>query len=512
MKRTLGYSITILFLILCMWGCDREDQVKEEDDFNFLIAREAEISVPLTPFTSLDPLTTSNLSYFYLSSLVYEGLYTLDDHYRPKELLALETEEEGDKTLVVRLRDGITFHDGSPLQAKDVLFSLQRLQHQKEGPYVAMFMGDRTGEFPLHGEAINNTTIRFTYTGEGPFLKEYLIFPVVSQHSDFVSMPMGTGPFAFDRYYEKKELKLKRYENYHDELPTIVGIRGVVMEDEDLIYTSLETGRVQASTSWGKEYYRFFNNEKYKAKTFSSNKCFFLYLRPEGTLEEKSMREALSKAINKDAIIKDVFFDHGIKTTGFINPNSYLYNLHQDNQNMDRAKQLLGEREGSDIALYYYEKNEEHLLIAAKLKQDWEELGVSVTLKGSGQRSFEEFVDSLGTETYHVALMAMHTNLIGDYPVVLTNGGIFPNIPGELVDYAAALKATTTLEDMKKIHQTLDALIRDVDVFIPLIFTEEAFIYSKSIMGDFRSNNVFPYRDLKTAYFTTSNEEEKEEE
>ena len=66
----------ILLLICCVLfilGCRGTEDVKKVDnEYGFLVAESGEVTIPLTPFDSLDPLTTSNMSYFYLCGLVYD--------------------------------------------------------------------------------------------------------------------------------------------------------------------------------------------------------------------------------------------------------------------------------------------------------------------------------------------------------------------------------------------------------------------------------------------------------
>ena len=74
--------------MLFLSSCTEKEVSVDDEKLNYLLADTGEISIPLTPFESLDPITTENMSYFYLSGMIYEGLFTLDDNLRPQTLLA----------------------------------------------------------------------------------------------------------------------------------------------------------------------------------------------------------------------------------------------------------------------------------------------------------------------------------------------------------------------------------------------------------------------------------------
>ncbi len=498
-------SLIIAFLLLSIFplsSCNKNTTNKnEEEKYNYLLAEAGEITVPLTPFDSLDPLTTENLSYFYLCGLVYEGLYTLDKNYRPRPVL-IQDEFVGDKTIRIRLKDGIVFHDGQNLRASDVVDSLNRIRTIGKGPYYNLIVNNITKKFALNARAIDDRTVEFTYDGDGPFLKEYLIFPVVK--SDNVNlkttMPSGTGPFKFASYENKKELNLERFDNYHDEISSIGKIKGIVHESEDLIYTSLETGRIKVSTAWDLNYFKFFNNDRFNAKTYLSNEMYFLFLNPSGVLQDAPLREAIYSSIDKDKIIKMALNDQAYPSTGFINPNSYFYRLNQDENSDDKAREILGDRHET-INLYFYWNNEYHVKIATQLAEEFRGVGFKVNLVGSTNESFDDYKNNLKAGVYDIALVGMNTNLIPDYAYTINS--ILPYKSTAINEALSEITDAKDEEDLIKITNKIDLIIQHERIFVPLVYKVDALIYSNSIVGEIEPNAIFPYRTLRSAYFTT---------
>lgn len=502
MKRINIFILCILMLFLS--SCTEKEVSVEDEKLNYLLAETGEISIPLTPFESLDPLTTENMSYFYMSSLIFEGLFTLDDNLRPQTLLASSYNLDDNK-MTISIKDGITFHDGSALTVKDVLYSLDHLRNSMKGPYYNLVVNNISREFPLTGKIIDNTTIEISYNGVGPFLKEYLIFPIVKEGTLNSKIPLGTGPYMVDTYENKKEIILTAYENYHDEMPSISRIRGVYHDDKDLIYTSLETGRIHVSTSWGQNFYRFFNNEHFNAQTYPSNEMYFLFLNPEGELAKANYREAIKSSIDKERIIKIALDDQGIKTTGFINPNSYFCRVGQDLTNIDKAKELLS-GDKPTLKFYFYWKNEYQLKIATLIAESLYNLGIKVEFVGNSDEDFNTYLENLKAGGYDIALSSMAVNIIPDYSYNL-NSGIFPYQSETISKLNEDIKSTHNESDLILVTNSIDETINRENIFIPLVYKMNALIYSNAIVGDIKPNIIFPYKSLSTAYFTTKENE-----
>lgn len=509
MRKIICFALVLLSIF--NFACRTEVVNESEPEYNYLVAETGEINIPLTPFDSLDPLTTENMSYFYLSSLIFEGLFTLDENLRPKSNLAVDYDLK-DKKMIVKIKDGITFHDGSTLTARDVKFSLDHIKNSMKGAYYNLIVNHITKEFVISADVIDDTTIAFDYNGDGPFLYEYLIFPIVKYGSTNQKKPIGTGPYMIDIYEDKKELMLKAFDNYHDEAPSIARIKGVVHDDKDLIYTSLETGRIQVSTSWNQSFHRFFNNEFFQAKKYPSSELYFIFLNPN-KIESNNHRLAIKRAIDKERIIKVALDDQGVKTTSFMNPNSYFYRLDQDMKNLDKALELMsGEKLTLDLYLYW--KNQIHVKIATMIAESLSEIGVKVNLIGNQNEDFETYTNKLKEGNYDIALSSMSVNIIPDYSFAL-NSGLFPYFSDEIKKYNEEIRTVNNSEELINITNKIDERINTNNVFVPLVYKINALIYSNAIVGDIKPNLIFPYKTLKSAYFTTKekdNEDKKEEE
>lgn len=502
MRRGLRMRVLVAMcvatLLVWMGGCAKEQAPKPQESYSFRVAEGGEIDVPLTPFSSLDPLATENMSWFYLSGLIYEGLYGLDESGRPVPILAHSIEQQ-DRTITVTLRDGIAFHDGTRLTAQDVVSSLEHLRTLGKGIYWSMLQNAFDGTFGLRAEAIDAMTVRFTCAGPGPMLAEYLIFPIL--HGIGSEQPAGTGPYAIKSYEPKKEIRLERFASYHEESPGIEAIRGVVYEDKDLVRTALETGSVQAAVSMGKPYYRFFNNERYRAAAYPSNKLYFLFAHPQGRLQSKTVREVVARSIDKEALIRSAYMGRGVATTGFVSPKHYMYRLIQDRYDKASAAELLRPEQLVEIRLLYYAPSEDHAHLAAQIADDLGKAGFSTELVAFSGADYGAYMERVRGGGYDLALASMTTSPFATAPVFL-EGGAFPYHSEEVAKKLDAFREAKDAREAEKAFREIDVAINDERIFMPLFFAEEALLYAKSIIGELQPGPVFPYRALLHAYFT----------
>ena len=78
----------------------------------------------------LDPLATTIYPTLILGLQIFVSLYSLDEHFQPRpQMAAGHTIEDDGKRWVIRLRDGLRFHDGEPVLARDCTASINRHLH-----------------------------------------------------------------------------------------------------------------------------------------------------------------------------------------------------------------------------------------------------------------------------------------------------------------------------------------------------------------------------------------------
>ena len=168
--------------------------------------------------------TTTDFSAGDVGAKLFEGLVWLDPDYRPQPSLATswDVAEDG-KTYTFHLRQGVTWHDGTPFTSSDVAFTfdtvLARLHPRASG--MIKFFGI-TVEAPEPGVFVVHLNRPFA-----PLLQQLTVFeaPILPRHlyenTDIAAnpanqRPVGTGPFMFQSWERGATIHLVRNPHYWD--------------------------------------------------------------------------------------------------------------------------------------------------------------------------------------------------------------------------------------------------------------------------------------------------------
>src|SRR5258706_10325714 len=168
---------------------------------------------------SMDPVGLLGTDNVYHIRAVYEPLVDRDDHLRPIPVLAESWESNSDGSVwTFKLRRGVKFHDGSELQAEDVVFTYRRLLDLKIAPRAAAGLSFLKADGI---EAVDAYTVRFKLAkpvAELPLLiatKYAMVVSRTAKSEDLKLRENGTGPFVQERFSPNGPVRiLKRNPNY----------------------------------------------------------------------------------------------------------------------------------------------------------------------------------------------------------------------------------------------------------------------------------------------------------
>jgi peptide/nickel transport system substrate-binding protein len=167
-----------------------------------------------SPNDTLDPLRMERAFQILAAPLIYESLVDLDEQLLPVPRLAESFEPAGGgQSWTFRLRDGVSFHDGSPLTAADVAYSITRALDPNAGSGNSLASQLDGILLPAGITVVDEHTVRFDLE------QVYVFFPNAmatrfariyrADTSDFAS-PVGTGPFRFGSLVPGREFTAER--------------------------------------------------------------------------------------------------------------------------------------------------------------------------------------------------------------------------------------------------------------------------------------------------------------
>ncbi len=171
---------------------------------------------------SMDPHALALLYHSRVSGQIYEFLVNRDEEFRLEPALALSWANPNPTTWRFKLRPGVSFHDGTPFTADDVVFSIERTlaapsqrAFQLKGVTGAKKIDDLTVDLVL---AAPDAVLPEKMPQIGIMSRAWAVKHNVERAQDFnarqetygVRNANGTGPFMLDRYEPDVRLLLKR--------------------------------------------------------------------------------------------------------------------------------------------------------------------------------------------------------------------------------------------------------------------------------------------------------------
>jgi len=203
-----------------------------------------ELAVDSSP-AGLDPHKVTAFSSFAVISQIYDGLLELNADLQLEPALAERYEISDDGlTYTFTLREGVVFHNGRPLTADDVVYSLERILDPETGSPQASRFTQITS-----AEAADATTVVFTLSEPfAPFLSNMpnlFVVPreVVEANGDLQQVAVGTGPFVLVEVVPDTYLRLEANPNYYrPNEPGVAALRYNVVPEASTRAAGLRTG------------------------------------------------------------------------------------------------------------------------------------------------------------------------------------------------------------------------------------------------------------------------------
>ena len=185
----------------------------------------------------------ASLAEYPLNANVIETLATMSPDYEVEPALAESWTFVPPNTWRFKLRQGVTFHDGTPLDAAAVKAGLFDRLAKMDG-------GSSLKAGPTSAVVVDASTIDFTPTVPNLRVPEQMVHPqygVISPGSDIGKKPVGTGPFRFVEYVPKERIVVERNPDYWGPKAKVAKITFRFYPDASTRRLALESGEIDAA-------------------------------------------------------------------------------------------------------------------------------------------------------------------------------------------------------------------------------------------------------------------------
>jgi len=319
-----------------------------------LVASTLHLATSANP-SRLNPLLATDSSSSEIAGFLFNGLVKYDkDSSTIVGDLAEDFYFQDATTLIFKLHKNITWHDGAKFSAKDVVFTYKTLiSPQIVSPYSANF------RFVESVRALDEFTLEIKY--KKPYFKalETWMMGILPEHilqndenlmnSKFNTNPIGTGPYKLHQLEHSKNIILVANERYFEGKAKIERIAFHVIADPMTRFLMLKSSTLDVGSIEPMEFEKQLSQdffEKFDVHEEISRSYTYLgfNLRRE-KFKNPKIREALSLAIDREQIVKILFFKHAKVCTGPFLPSTNAFNaqVKAPKQNIQKAKELLKE-------------------------------------------------------------------------------------------------------------------------------------------------------------------------
>lgn len=397
----------------------------------------------------LNPLVPEEREFQSVTALIYEGLYALDDDYRPVPCLATRCDPDNSgKIWTVTMRSGVTFHDGTPCTAYDVEATIReilRLADEGRGAYNQLKY--------IISDVSANSADSLRITVSRPYYGVYfaLTFPVLPRDQVQSQVPAGTGPYRVDAFVPADYLYLSANEDWWQSPSAVKSVNVTFRATNRELISDYEYNRVDAAITRSASAGQYQTGLTNLNITYRTRQLEVLLLNHNASiafpLDNPLVRKAIRCAIDFDAIANSVYMGMARRTDTPLPAGTWMYrDSGEYGYDPEKAKQLLEEAgwksdperdngvrhttvtekgESKDkrlrLRLYVYEEqdNAVRLQVAQRIEDYLEAVGFDIAITVD---SFANVKAHLEARNFDMAIAAFQMDAVPDPGFLLMSG------------------------------------------------------------------------------------------
>ena len=384
-SRFTAFSLGFLALILLV-GCQNGNNSSTVSDRDTLI-----VGFPSNP-AEIDPHAANDVPSRQISAHVFENLLVRDADGNLQPGLATSWELVEDNIWQFTIREGVTFHNGEPLTANDVAFSIKRVsQSAILSPIFGMFE-------PELIEVIDDYTVNIG-TAE-PFAPALIHLShhaaAILSESAVGDTPMtettleqlvGSGPYKITKLEFDEIIVLERFENFHGEHPNMRVIEFRIMPDPHTRTLNLEAGEVDVIINVAPtDIASLTDNPEFTMTSTPSHGVEYVGLNFRNDyLGVREVRQAINYALQNDVIVQvSTEGTHDLLST-YVAPSVFGFSpdVEPHGFDLDRAKELMDEAgiDGFDMDLLINSGSAVRLAAAEIIQNQLQLININVNIR-----------------------------------------------------------------------------------------------------------------------------------
>lgn len=392
--RICYQRLVCCLIVLCLAACAKTEP---RTDIRFAIAQ-----APL----NLDPRYATDAASERINRLLYHSLVDFDAQSKPIPSLATWVQLSPTQYRFTLKPAIASFHNGTPVQANDVVATYQSLLSLKDSPHTAEF--NNINKIQM----VDNNTVDFTLTVKDADFPARLIMGIlpaslVVQKHDFAHQPIGNGEFKFVSW--QGVLKLARVSD--GQLFTLAEVK-----DPTVRILKLERGEADLLAGDLPPELVSYLKQKQDIRVVKSVGANFSYLGlnlQDAQLKNPLVRQAIAHSIDRKAIIRQVLVGGSREAGAILPPEHWAGNpqLKSYDYNPALSRQLL-QQAGLNLPLvltYKTSTNAQSVRLATIMQAQMAEAGIQLHIRSLDWGTFFEDVKQGHFQLYSMNWVGIKT-------------------------------------------------------------------------------------------------------
>jgi len=358
------------------------------------------------PAVTMDPAFNNLNDDSYQQNLVFNKLVNVDANFQPiPELAKAWSVSDDGKTWTFELEQGVTFHDGKPMTAADVVWSFKRLIDPAVGSPGAGLLGflDPAGIVAVDDHTVSMTTK--DVVAELPLMisnKYTMIVQDGATTEVLKAKGIGTGPFMQDVYDLAQDTRIfQRNPNYwRAGLPKAACIDLKVITEEVSRIAAIQSGSVDLIVSAGPATVTTLGGDTRVTVVPAAGAGGYINLSMQSDqkpFDDVRVRQAMKAVVDRQLVVDTVLLGNGVagNDTPIASTNPMAFIAETTPRDVPKAKALLAEAgypDGITVDLNTAEAGPSYVLLAQVYQQMAAEAGITVNVINNPADSYFDVI------------------------------------------------------------------------------------------------------------------------
>lgn len=524
MKSSIFKYIFILFIIAIIIFTIYTFYFKKDDTQNKIEETQQEqteevkeLRLGISNYDTFNPFITNNKEVININKLVFEPLLSIGENYELEMCLATEWSKTSDTTYVIKIDNNKKWSDGSPVIAKDIQFTIDRL---KEGNSIYAYNVEKV----MSVEILDKDTVKITLSEPVPFFEYNLTFPLLPNNYylgenfyDSPKIPIGTGMFKIDSIDGSNIVlsKNEKWWNIENKNSKIQKIQIKIYSEIGEVYNAFKLGNLDIFTTSNVNLEQYIGTIGYTNLEIKGRQFDYLSFNcDDDILSKPEVRKAIKYAIDRVNITSSIYNNQRYVSDFPLDYGNYLYQEETNGTgyNPEEAKKILQDN-GWEYKYNRWQKvenyktlrlnfnltvnssHEQRVAVAENIKAQLEQIGIKITLNKVSDVSYQKI---LQTKNYDIILTGIYNSYSPNLETFFGDNNIENYKNDEITSILQEVKNIKDENTLKEKYKRIIQIYNEEQPFISLYRDKAMIIKSRNLSGEVFGNNYYSYYRIET--------------